>query len=295
MLILPTAFGQAPAPSVVATSRPLHALASGVMQGVGKPILLSAKSLSHHGGELRPKQMMRLADASLLITMGQFVDAGVYKFAKANDIETISPDADNTHVLLKPRDVGVWDEDHTLVDGAASFTEHEIDIHIWLSPTNAISLTQDIAHRLGQIDNDNRSKYLTNAKAQIEKIQALDNELRIQLEPLKGKPFVSYHDATQYFEYHYGLRAIASIAAHDSHGTGAKTLRNVRQAIEKEDVQCFFREPGNEPKLVNAVVENFDTRISEFDPGGVVVTPGIDAWGQTMRNLANKFSDCLSQ
>ncbi len=281
-------------PKVVVTNGPLHALVYGVMQGVAKPVLLSSKNASHHGRDLRPSQLKRLSAADLLITMGKHIDTTVYKFAIANDIEIFSPGPDNTELLLEPRPLGVWDENHSIVKTETAFDEHGVDIHIWLSPANAVSLTSALVEKLSQVDPANADQYVANAQTQIKNIKAVDESLRVLLEASKNKPFVSYHDATQYLEYHYGLRSIASISVDDSHGTGARTVRDVRQAIADKNVRCLFREPGSEPKMIKSITENLNVKVVQYDPAGVLVTPGTEAWATTIRNVAEKLNGCLS-
>lgn len=78
----------AEAPRVVTSIKPLFDLTSMLMTGVGKPELLLRDNESVHHASLRPSQMRDLADADLVISIGNNLEPWL---AKAE--EAINPDA----------------------------------------------------------------------------------------------------------------------------------------------------------------------------------------------------------
>jgi len=282
-------------PSIAVTSRPLHSLVAGVMLGVAEPILLAGKGLSHHGADLRPAELKKLSQAELVITLGENVDASVHKFVNANSLNVFDPGRDGLAIKLAARPLGVIIGEHRIVDAGAEIDDRKVDIHFWLSPENATSLTRIFAAQFSAIDPDNRARYEKNATAQIEKIQALDAEIQNLLAPVADRRFAVFHDALQYFEHRYDLKTVATIAADESHGTGARTLRAARKAIDASGSRCLLREPGNEPRVIRNLVAGLgDVRIAEVDPGGITAEPGIDNWFDTLGNLATAIESCLT-
>jgi len=61
---------------------------------------------------------------------------------------------------------------------------------------------------LGRADPENKGRYASNADKLAARIDALDRELRDVLAPVRDVPFVVFHDAYQYFERSYALRAV---------------------------------------------------------------------------------------
>ena len=57
-------------PPVVASLRPLHSLAAGVMEGAGRPALLMKGSASPHRYSLRPSQVRSLTRARIVFWAG---------------------------------------------------------------------------------------------------------------------------------------------------------------------------------------------------------------------------------
>ncbi len=86
------------------------------------------------------------------------------------------------------------------------------DMHIWLDPENAKQIARAIAEELSAVYPGNRDAYKANAADLISRIDTLDAMLRSELAELRDKRFVVFHDAHQYFERHYGLSAVGSIA-----------------------------------------------------------------------------------
>ena len=60
----------AEAPRVVVSIKPLHALVSEVMSGVGEPMLLFSNSASPHDTRLRPSRVRALSRAQLVVWVG---------------------------------------------------------------------------------------------------------------------------------------------------------------------------------------------------------------------------------
>jgi zinc transport system substrate-binding protein len=169
-----------------------------------------------------------------------------------------------------------------------------VDPHVWLDPSNAKRIVDALAQRLRQIDPDNAAAYRANAKAAIERIDALDAELEQTLRPVRSVPYVVFHDAYHYFENHFGTNAVGSITLSPDRKPGAQRLAEIRRKITELDARCVFREPQFAPDLVQTVVENTDATVATLDPLGVDHPAGPDAYPQMMRDLGASLRACLS-
>jgi zinc transport system substrate-binding protein len=143
-------------------------------------------------------------------------------------------------------------------------------------------------------DSANASAFEQNRDALIARIDALDATLAAQLEPVRHRPFIVFHDAYQYFERHFGLNAAGSITLDPSLSPGARRVQELRARLQADDVTCLFTEPQFRPALAETLVEGTKTRLGEMDPVGSHVAPGPDAWFAVMQNLADSLTACLS-
>ncbi len=171
--------------------------------------------------------------------------------------------------------------------------EGHMDAHLWLSPENAAAVVLQVTTELSGIDPKNAKRYQDNSARMLQKIAALEKELHKKLVSVKGRPYLVFHDAYQYFEKTFGLNAVGSITVDPERKPGAKRLREVRQKIQQLKVQAVFAEPQFEPSLVRTVAEGTGARIGELDPLGADIPAGAGAWFTLMERLANALAVTL--
>src|SRR3989338_3325823 len=143
----------AAAPRVVATISPVHPLTAAVMEGVASPRLLVPGTASPHNYTLKPSDARALAQAQLIVWVGEevepFMEKPLAALAKKARVLELSKAPGVT--LLDSREGGVW-EAHEEGDGkekkeAAGKKEeqHEKDMHVWLSPVHAKAIARALA------------------------------------------------------------------------------------------------------------------------------------------------------
>jgi zinc transport system substrate-binding protein len=167
-------------------------------------------------------------------------------------------------------------------------------MHIWLSPHNAVAMAAAIAARLGDIDPGNAERYRANLAALETRLEALETELEERLEPVRGRGYVVFHDAYQYFEREFALQPLGSITVSPDLQPGTRQLAELRQAIVERDAVCVFAEPQFEPRLVEMLVEGTTARSAVLDPLGAALEPGPEAYPTLLANLATALRDCLT-
>ncbi len=287
------AWGQ---PRVVVSIAPLHSLTAGVMAGVGQPPLLLPPGSSPHTYALLPSDARALQAADLVIWVGE----GLEVFLRKPLTTLTAPDtrlavAELPGLTLLPARSGPdWeghDHDHHGHDGDA----HGIDWHLWLDPRNAAVVVTALGERLAALDPANAGRYRDNAQALTERLQALDRELAERLAPLRGRAYMVFHDAYQYFEHRYGLTSIGAITVSPERLPGARRVAEIRAELRQRQVRCLFREPQFEPSLVQAIVRGSDVRVGVLDPEGADLAPGPELYFALLRALGANLSECLQR
>lgn len=302
-------------PKVLAAIKPLQALASSVMQGIGQPSLLLRATASAHTYALKPSDVQAIQRADLVFWIGpdyeSFMAKAVANLPKNGKVVQMSKARGVT--LLPTREGGVWEE-HS--DGAAApankitasrgnrsgghshdhahgHDHDEEDMHLWLDPTNAKAILAAMSEALGRVDAPNAARYAANATAAAAAIDALDGELATKLAPLKDKPFIVFHDAYQYFETRYGLNAVGSITVTPDRVPGPRRLSELRKKITEQGALCVFSEPQFTSGLVGTVLSGTKARGGVLDPLGAAAPDGPDGYAGLMRGIANGLSSCL--
>lgn len=274
------------APPVLATIKPVHSLVAGVMQGAGSPDLLIGGALSEHSYALKPSDARKLQNAALIFEIGPDMETYLNSAVADAGMRLIALERAPGVRLLAARRGGLWGEgeDH---HGPA-------DPHIWLDPQNAIAMTRAIAGALVRVDPPHAGLYRANADRQIAQLAALDRELAATLTPLRGRSYLVFHDAYQYFEARYGLRPLGAVTVAPDRPVGARRVAELREAVAAGRVACLFREPQFPPKLIQSLNEGGGARIGVLDPLGADLAPGPGLYPRLLRDLAQSLRTCLA-
>ncbi|HYD99244.1 MAG TPA: zinc ABC transporter substrate-binding protein [Alphaproteobacteria bacterium] len=289
------------APKVVASIKPVHSLVAGVMAGVGEPALLVGGNASPHNYAMRPADAKALAAADLVFWVGPelegFLEKPIMRARKGAAVTLLGLDG---LTLLPLREGGLFEagdhgHGHGHGHGDHAGEPGDVDGHIWLDPDNARRIVAAAAERLAAVDPANAAAYAANAARMDERIAALDAELAARLAPLKGRPFVVFHDAYHYFEAHYGVEAAGAITVNPERPPGAKRLKAIHDKLAATAAACVFAEPQFEPKLVQSVLAGTAARSGTLDPEGARLKDGPDLYFGLMRDLADSLSGCLNK
>lgn len=293
-------------PQVIVSIKPLHSLVAGVMQDVAEPALLLKTAGSLHTYSLKPSDGEALRAANVVFWIGPGFENFLVKplEALAGDARKVAMIGAEGVTILKPREGGVWephdhghdddhDHEHDAAAGAHEEEEGEIDGHIWLAPENAKAMVALIAKTLTDVDAANGERYAANAARLNARIDALDQEIAKKLAPVADRPFVTFHDALQYFQVRYGVNAVGSITVNPDRLPGAKRVSEIRKKLSSLKAACIFAEPQFEPKLVESLSRDTGAKTGVLDPEGGLISPGADLYFTLMRSVATNLEACL--
>lgn len=284
---------------VVVTLKPVHALVSEIMDGVGKPLLIVDGAASPHTFTLKPSAARAISEADVFIRVSESLEPFTHKVADALPASvTLVSLIDAPGLALRDQRRGDTFENHGHEKGHDGHDDHQDgaarDSHIWLDPLNAKAIVDHVTKLLSQKYPDAAAKLHANATALNAKIDALTAEITSDLTPVKDKPFIVFHDAIQYFEARFGMSAAGSVTVSPDVQPSAKRLTAVRKKIVQLGAACVFSEPGFQPKLVAAVTEGTAARAGTLDPEGVAIASGPNAYFELMRGLSRSLKACLS-
>lgn len=302
---------------VTVTIKPVHALVAQVMQGVGTPALLVQGAASPHTYALKPSDAKALNHADVFFRVSETVEPFTRKIAaalpdsvrtvtlaEAPGIELLSMRTGETfekHDHSHEHKTGHGHDHHDHDDHAEAGHAHEDhtnevrDGHVWLDPENARKMVAQIAHVLAEASPADADTFKANAARTDAALVALETDIARELAPVKGKPFVVFHDALQYFEHRFGLSAVGAITVSPEAKPSAKRLTEIRRKLDALSASCVFSEPQFQAKLVAAVTEGTSARSGILDPEGALVEPGPAAYETMLRNLAAGLKSCLAQ
>ena len=304
--------------NVVTSVKPVHSLVAAVMEGIGAPVLIVKGAASLHPYALKPSQAEQIEKADLVFWMGHSLETFLEKPLESLASKAMVVELMDSHGLkkLEMREGGGFDEhdhdDHD-EDGHKEHEDHseeehdnhaeeshddhghgKFDVHVWLDPENAKVMANEIMEALKKVDPGNAKKYETNTKRVVEKLNRLVTEVSEKLTSAKGKGFVVFHDAYQYFEKRFGLKAVGSITVSPEVVPGVKRIKELKTKIKELNALCVFSEPQFKPKLVSTVVEGTKAKTGVLDPLGAAIQNGPKLYFILIRDMANSLNKCLS-
>ena len=290
---------QAKVPRVATDIPPVHSLVSQVMGELGTPKLIVPPSTSPHGYAMRPSEARALQVADVVFWMGRDLTAWFDRAiqALAANATTVALSESKGLIRHPYRTTNTFDT-HTHDEHE---NEHEqkdddlakIDPHLWLDPDNALIFLDVIATTLARLDAIHADTYLTNAAQAKAALEALKSELNATVQPIRGRPFIVFHDAYHYFEHRFDVEAAGSVSIGDASSPGPARIAAIRGKVQTLGATCVFSEPQFEPKLIATIIEKTAARSGILDPVGATLKPGPDQYSQLLRHLAHGLLACL--
>ena len=300
--------------SIVATIKPIHSLVSAVADGVFEPKLLINRDVSPHTHSLSPDEVQMLRGADLVIWVGEIYEAHMKQvLEKTVPMPKIFTLSEKEGLTLYPyRKESFWEgefqeahdcdcgtcDEHVHEQHGHSHSPHSVDGHLWLDPTNAIAIVRETAKALSRIDPSNSSRYQDNASKTIEEIKRLDDRLQERLKPIRGKPYLLYHDAMQYFDHHFGTKAIGAITTEPGHPPKAQHFMRLKNLLGNKlspfYPACIFTEPQFENDVSINLAEQFSLKYHMLDYLGQDISSGPRAYFEIMNQLADDLLKGLS-
>ena len=318
---------------VVTTIQPINSLVSAVIGNTGKTVSLIPAEISPHEHKLKPSDTKKLQNANIIFFVSDHLESSVArvfdKLPKNIKIINLMEESGIKHLAI--RDNEAWErhdhhhghgdhddhdkhdkkhddhdhdkhskkhDDHDHDKHAKKHNDHDNyenkeDVHIWLSPDNAVKIIKKINKELSLYFPENAKIYNKNSSQMIKQINQLKVELKKELSGIKDKPYVVFHDAYQYFETSFGLNAVGSVALEGDIASSPKQIAFIKDKIVKLNASCVFQEPQFDSKLVKIVVEGTDAQIGTLDPLGVNIKGKENFYLQLLKNMAKSLKDCL--
>ncbi len=296
----------AKAPKVAASIAPLEMIAAAVMGDMGMPALLIPPNQSPHHGALKPSQARALAEADVVLWIGPDLEAGIDKALDARSAAWVAAHALTALTLpevtrrsfrhldeIKGEAVA-HDHDGDKVAGESEYHHHgNIDPHLWLDPDNAVAIAKALAERLAALDAAHAVDYRGNADCFAASLEILKSDLAQSLDGVRGKGFVVFHDAYQYFEVRFGLSAVAALTLDPSRPIGGRHLREVQGKVRGAGAVCVFADAQAPKSAVVGLARDLGIKAGTLDPFGVGLGAKPESYAVLLRRLADGYRACL--
>ena len=252
----PTAATSQPSPSnlqVVAVETFLADIAQNVAGERVHVQVLMPLGVDAHAFEPTPQDVKKVADSDVFIVNG----AGFEGF-----LDKLLENAGGTRLYIEASK-GLVSRERKADEPHAEDTVG--DPHFWFDPTKTIRYVENIRDGLTQADPAGAATYKSNADAYIQKLNALDANIKDQVNaiPSANRKLVTDHDTFGYFADRYGFQIVGmivpSVSTADS--TSAQNLAELIQAIQATGAKAIFLEVNANPQVAEQIARETGARI----------------------------------
>ncbi|MEZ5758441.1 MAG: zinc ABC transporter substrate-binding protein [Emcibacteraceae bacterium] len=278
---------------VVASIKPIHSLVSRVMGDTGTPELLMKGGVTPHIFRMKPSDFRKVANADVLFYISPKFETFL-KSVSETDNPTLNAVAfaEQEGIKLYPyRTSKIWfsegeDEEHM---------QSDMDLHIWLDPSNTRRIVTIIEETLSKLDPENSITYVKNSKQLIKELYAQEELIRELLRPLRDSAMIVYHDAFQYYEKAYSLSSVGAIQLKSDETPSIKHLAALKKLAEEKNVTCVLAIPGTHPRIAMAVMGETKAGYGVVDHLGQYLEPGPNSYFQLMFEITQSILDCQAK
>ena len=298
---------------VVTSIKPIHSLASYIMDGVGSPGLIVDGYNSPHSFQLKPSHAKMLEQADIIFWIGEDLENFLEK-----PLATIAKKAEKIELIeiksikkLKFRERNIFeehddhghdakkeehddDDDHGHDAKKEEHDDHEghghgeYDPHIWLDPINAKVILNEITEHLIENDSKNAATYKSNLAKAISEIDKLI--IDVITETNTDLSYVVFHDAYQYYENRFNVNILGAMTVNPDVMPGAEQIHEIHEVIEHDNVNCILSEPQFNPDIIKSIAKDTSVKTGVLDPLGANLKPGKDLYFDLIRNMSASFN-----
>jgi zinc/manganese transport system substrate-binding protein len=140
---------------------------------------------------------------------------------------------------------------------------HAVDPHAWQSVANAKIYVANIRDGLKTSDPANAGAYDANAQAYLEKLDALEREVREAIEkiPADHRKIITTHDAFGYFGQAYGVEFIAPIGVSSDSEPSARDIAGIIAQVKRQKIPAVFMENISDPRMMQQIARETGAKV----------------------------------
>ena len=153
-------------------------------------------------------------------------------------------------------DAGARDgADHDGDNGDDGHGHGDFDPHFWLDPARAATCVETVRDGLVEADGGNESVYESNAADYLERLSALDERFRTELEDRQRETVVvASHDSFGYLGERYGFAVHSPVGVSPNAEPGSAEIRDTIDIVDEHGVDVVLYDAFESSNLAETVV-----------------------------------------
>lgn len=231
-LALPGCGARSAAGGVAATTAPVAEFSELLLEDTGVPVtrLITDSVSCLHDYSLSVRQMETAAGCDVLVLSG----AGLEDFME--DV-----------IAQAPQTIDC-------AEGVPLRQGHDgVDPHIWLDPTRAVTMAENLAAGLSAVYPDHADRISENLSALTQRLTDLQAEGETALQDLATRELITFHDGFGYLAETFGLTILAAIEEEAGSEASAADLTEIIALVEEHHLPAVFTEANGSDAAASVI------------------------------------------
>jgi zinc transport system substrate-binding protein len=262
---------------ILASSFPTYCLVQELAQDLDGARVESwiPTDISSHDYHLRPQDMSRLRNASLVVSIGLGFEPSLDKALKTYSnipVFELSDLVEESNLIEIDAESSAHpsEGDHEHHAGHEGHESHShgvgtVNPHFWLDPVLVSEMGAGIAEELQKMFPEQKEKILDQLSAFQAEMADLNEEIQEATKSIRRKSFLTQHDAFAYFFKRYQLSWSGSMESEVNWNLAPGDVAELLERARQHDVQVVFLERGAEKRPPAALLSDLGVRVSELE------------------------------
>ncbi len=255
--------------NVAVTFDAMYELSKAVAKDKVNISVIIPEGMEPHGFEPKAKNLVFLSNADVLVYNGLGMEFWLDKALEAvQNKKLIKVEASNGIEKIKSsyhcEEEHHEEPEHHNKNCKKHHHHGEFDPHTWLGLSSAKIMVKNIANGLAKADSKNADFYQANARAYIEKIDALLEKYRAKFATVKNRHFVTGHAAFAYLCRDFGLKQNAVKGVFSEGEANAKQLAHLVEYCKEHKIKTVFSEEAASPEVSQTLANEVNASVEEI-------------------------------
>jgi len=269
---------------IAATTLPVYEFTARLCEGTPLTVtrLVTEEVSCLHDYSLNVRQVKAAEAAETIVISG----AGLEEFMEDLLLDTDTIDASAGISLMEPEEH--HHHGHEEEEDSHEGHHHEEDPHIWLSPSNAIIMAENICLGLSGRYPEHEKSFLENLDGLRKDLEALNVYGQEQLGTLSCRDLITFHDGFAYFADAFDLHILEAVEEESGSEASAKELIHLIEEVEHHNLSAIFTEKSGSVSAAGIISR--ETGCGSF---ALDMAMAGDSYFEAMYNNINTVKEAL--
>ncbi|NWF88111.1 MAG: zinc ABC transporter substrate-binding protein [Ignavibacteriaceae bacterium] len=238
-----------------------------------------------HFLEILPSYMLKLRNADVVFKIGLGLELWLQQLIDGSRNDKLKLIDLSTDIEKKEVPTGK-------IDASQGDIHPYGNPHYWLDPENAKKMAKQITEVLSDLSPDNSAYFQKNFTDFITKLDSKINEWKTKLNPVKGKPILTFHKSWVYFADRFGLKIAGQVEPKPGIPPTPSHNAELISEIKRSNIKLILMENYYSDNAPNQLSKATGVKVVKV-ANAVYGQSGISSYIQMIDSIVNSLSNNL--